>query len=98
MSCLFGKETERQCTSLRADDCGSKSECGVWKSCPNCGATVIDKYCPRCGVSKPKKDKRVVSAESFVGTLAANVDNKKLSDKNFRQLVRNTLPIVIYKV
>ena len=98
MSCPWGKQTERQCTSLRADDCGSKSMCGVWKDCPNCGAAMIDGYCYHCdGVSNPKKSKRVVPAESFVGTLAANVDNKKMSNKDFRQLVRNTLPIVIYK-
>lgn len=78
MSCLFGKETEKQCTSLRADDCGSKSLCGVWVG--------------------SKQDKRVVPAESFVGTMAANVDNKKMSDKDFREMVRRTLPIVIYDV
>jgi len=45
--------------------------------------------------SKPKKEKRTVPASSFVGTLAANVDNK-MSDADFRQFVRNTLPIVQY--
>jgi uncharacterized Zn finger protein (UPF0148 family) len=60
----------------------------------------VGKYCPYCGVDKPKRntEARVVPAESFVATLSVSVDNKKMSDKNFRQLVRNTLPIVIYKV
>lgn len=35
-----------------------------------------------------------ISAESFVATLAANVDNDKLTDAEFRQVCRNTLPIV----
>ena len=37
-----------------------------------------------------------VSAKNFMGTIAANVDNKKLSDKEFRQFIRNTLPVVDY--
>lgn len=37
-----------------------------------------------------------VSAKNFVQTLAANVDNDKLSDKQFREFVRSTLPIVDY--
>ena len=40
--------------------------------------------------------KRVVPADSFVGTLSANVDNQKLTDAEFREMVRNTLPIVMY--
>ena len=39
---------------------------------------------------------RKVPADSFVGTVAANVDNLKLSDEDFRDFIRNTLPIVIY--
>lgn len=35
-----------------------------------------------------------VPAKNFVETLAANVDNAKLSDAEFRQFVRNTLPVV----
>jgi hypothetical protein len=35
-----------------------------------------------------------IPAEHFCTTLAANVDNDKLSDADFRQFVRNTLPIV----
>lgn len=40
-------------------------------------------------------DKKI-PASNFVGTVAANVDNTKLSDEEFRQFVRNTLPIVEY--
>ena len=39
---------------------------------------------------------RQVSAKNFVATIAANVDNDKLSDKDFRDFIRNTLPIVEY--
>jgi hypothetical protein len=42
------------------------------------------------------KDKRTVPASNFMGTVAANIDNPELSDAEFRQFVRNTLPIVIY--
>jgi hypothetical protein len=35
-----------------------------------------------------------IPAEHFCTTLAVNVDNDKLSDADFRQFVRNTLPIV----
>ncbi len=38
-----------------------------------------------------------VPAEHFMGTIAVNVDNKKLSDADFREFIRNTLPIVQYK-
>lgn len=41
----------------------------------------------------PKQDDRV-PATNFCATLAANVDNGKLSDAEFREFVRNTLPIV----
>lgn len=36
-----------------------------------------------------------IPARNFVKTLAANVDNQKLSDEAFREFVRNTLPIVV---
>jgi len=39
-----------------------------------------------------KKEK--VPAVNFVGTVIANVDNDGLSDADFRQFVRNTLPII----
>jgi hypothetical protein len=31
-----------------------------------------------------------------MATIAINVDNKNLSDKDFREFIRNTLPIVVY--
>jgi len=40
--------------------------------------------------------KRTVPAANFLGTVEANVDNEKLSDAEFRQFIRNSLPIVIY--
>lgn len=42
------------------------------------------------------KPERTVPASNFVGTVSANVDNANLSDKEFRDFVRRTLPIVIY--
>ena len=41
--------------------------------------------------------KRVVPAKNFMATIAANVNNKRLTDKEFREFIRNTLPIVIYQ-
>jgi len=38
-----------------------------------------------------------VPASNFVGTVAANVDNEKMSDAEFRQFIRNTLPVVEYE-
>lgn len=35
-----------------------------------------------------------VPAVNFIGTMMANVDNDQLSDADFRQMFRNTLPIV----
>ena len=35
-----------------------------------------------------------IPATNFVGTLLVNVDNDKLSDAEFREFVRNTLPSV----
>lgn len=35
-----------------------------------------------------------VRAKNFVQTIAANVDNAKLSDADFRVFIRNTLPFV----
>ena len=35
-------------------------------------------------------------AEMFMRTLAANLDNDKLSDADFRQLVRNSLPGIAF--
>ncbi len=33
---------------------------------------------------------------NFVATVNANVDNAKLSDADFREFIRNSLPIVIF--
>ena len=38
--------------------------------------------------------KEKVPAKNFVGTILANVDNLLMSDADFRQFIRNTLPIV----
>ena len=35
-------------------------------------------------------------AEMFMRTLVANLDNDKLSDADFRQLVRNSLPEIVF--
>jgi len=35
-----------------------------------------------------------VTALDFVSTILVNVDNENLSDKDFRQFIRNTLPII----
>lgn len=40
--------------------------------------------------------KRLVPAANFCSTLEANLDNDKLSDAEFRQFVRNSLPGVQY--
>lgn len=37
-----------------------------------------------------------IPAENFVQTLAVNVDNAGLSDADFRQMVRNTMPTVVF--
>ena len=37
-----------------------------------------------------------VPADNFCATLHVNVDNAKLTDAQFREFVRNTLPIVDY--
>jgi hypothetical protein len=39
---------------------------------------------------------QTVPATSFCTTLSANVDNSKMSDAEFRQFVRNSLPIVSF--
>ena len=40
--------------------------------------------------------RRIVPAENFCGTLQVNTDNDKLSDREFRDFVRRSLPIVIF--
>ncbi len=44
--------------------------------------------------TKTVGQERTVPASHFVGTIAVNVDKKDLSDADFRQFIRNTLPIV----
>ena len=54
--------------------------------------------CPTCGTyrSRCKCLERKVPASNFVATVASNVDNEKLTDAEFREFIRNTLPIVEY--
>ena len=40
------------------------------------------------------RDEDKIPAENFLGTVSVNVDNLLLSDAEFRQFIRNTLPIV----
>ena len=40
------------------------------------------------------KDKRTVSAKNFMQTIAANIDNEKLTAEDLRDFIRNTLPII----
>lgn len=40
------------------------------------------------------KDEHIVPAVNFIGTIMANIDNEKLNDSEFRQFIRNTLPII----
>jgi|SaaInlStandDraft_3_1057020.scaffolds.fasta_scaffold47520_2 hypothetical protein len=44
----------------------------------------------------PVQEEPVVPADNFVQTIAANVDNTGATDAEFREFIRNTLPIVIY--
>lgn len=37
-----------------------------------------------------------IPAEHFMATIATNIDNTKLTDAQFREFIRNTLPIVEY--
>ncbi|EKD58934.1 MAG: hypothetical protein ACD_56C00024G0001 [uncultured bacterium] len=43
-----------------------------------------------------KKDVRTLPASNFVGTLYVNAFNLDLDDRNFRQFIQRTLPIVIF--
>lgn len=38
--------------------------------------------------------KKTIPASSFVDTIKVNVDNKEMSDAQFREFIRNTLPVV----
>lgn len=56
-------------------------------------------FCADCGRHSRGyviESKRTVAAGNFVATLAVNVDNEHMTDTQFRELVRNTLPIVSY--
>ena len=60
-----------------------------------------DEYCSRQMVKKMIERKKVygynpLPAKNFMKTVAANVDNDKLTDEEFREFIRNTLPIVDY--
>ena len=58
--------------------------------CPTCryGTNSYDRFLNH------GKEHSMVPADSFVRTLAANVDNNGMTDAEFRQFVRNSLPIV----
>jgi hypothetical protein len=43
---------------------------------------------------KPMSEKQTIEAESFLDTLEDNIENEKLSDAEFREFVRNTMPAV----
>ena len=43
---------------------------------------------------KYKNKLKTIPANNFVGTISVNVDNEKLTDKEFREFIRNTLPDV----
>ncbi len=47
-------------------------------------------------MKRPLPSLRTVPSDSFTTMLEANIDNRKLTDRAFRQFVRNTLPILIY--
>ena len=42
----------------------------------------------------PPPQPQMIPANYFCKQLAANVDNKGLTDSQFREMIRNTLPIV----
>ena len=39
---------------------------------------------------------RIVPADEYVEVIAENVDNQKMTDKEFREFIRNTLSIIQY--
>ena len=43
-----------------------------------------------------KKTKRTVTASNFMGTMARNVGNLDMTDAEFREVFRNTVPIVAF--
>ena len=62
------------------------------------GHPYLSYHVTKTTVIEPTKlyRQRTVPAENFMATIAANVDNEKLSDDHFREFIRNTLPIVQY--
>jgi hypothetical protein len=46
-------------------------------------------------VTSTKRDDKM--SVSLIDTISANVDNEKLSDAEFRQFIRNSLPLTIAK-
>ena len=43
-----------------------------------------------------KRPPSKIPAANFLGTVAANIDNEKMTDAEFRAFIRRTLPIVQY--
>ncbi len=59
--------------------------------------TVISDVVRALRASRKVAEEIKVPAEHFCQTLSVNVDNDKLTDKAFREFVRNTLLIVIFE-
>lgn len=49
------------------------------------------------GTTFSDEDSRSVDAENFCQTVNANVGNKKMTDKQFREFIRKTLPVVRFE-
>jgi hypothetical protein len=45
-----------------------------------------------------RKERDATTCKSLIETIASNVDNKKLSDSDFRNFVRNSLPVTEVEV
>lgn len=61
---------------------------------------IVDSFWEQTGdvrKPKPRYTKRTVDPKNFLETVSVNVDNKDLSDADFREFIRNTLPIVSYR-
>jgi len=56
---------------------------------------AFEKPCKLGKLCKQGKQ-NTVPASNFVGTIAVNVDNKKMSDADFRQFIRGSLSVVDY--
>ena len=42
------------------------------------------------------ESKRIIPADNFAATVNANVDNDRLTDAEFREFIRTSLPFIIY--